>query len=534
MNPGGLHHRTVHAVHHLGSACRRPLPAPPQADLDATVPWTLRVYPVAAWANRRIAGSLTQKKSLQDAYTPGSCSADWDQLMTDIHKAADQDGNKAGWIYYGLLPSGIPMGPVLGCGGSGIGTGMAGDAETMAEEIGHALGLMHAPCGGPHNPDPNYPAYEPYDTQQAKRACIGEYGMDVTTGTVMAPTTPDFMSYCGPPWISLYIHQRLVHATGLNPFTLSPREGTGGARYVRDRYRIGPSAVISILGFAGPDDGVEGVSVSRLVTRPEQAESTATDMVAELLDAGGRLLSAGTVHALRLRSPGKAGCPPGARCRTLLKAYLPDTARGARLRLRRGDQELWSREAPAEPLLIGEAAGRIDDAGRLELRWETTGPRRAIGGTWVRWSSDHGETWHGLMSGLEGRAATLGLANVPGGEILFQVAVDDGFGTATATVGPLPVPHKPPAAAILHPADGDSLAAGKPMRLWGMAMDEGGQQLPDESCRWSLDGHPLEAGPDAFVETPPPGPHDVTLTVHDANGRTSVRHSFTVVAENGR
>lgn len=238
--------------------------------------------------------------------------------------------------------------------------------------------------------------------------------MDVTSGTVMTPSTPDFMSYCNHPWISLYHHACLLNAPRLNPFTLAPREGE--ARYVRDKHRIEPSAVISILGFTGPDDDVDGVSVSRLVTRPEQADSTATDMVAKLLDADGRLLSARTVHALRLRSPGQGGCPPGQRCRVLLKAYLPDTARGARLRLRRGNQELRTREAPGEAVTVSEATGRIDGEGRLELHWETTESRTAVGDTWMRWSGDQGATWHGLTVGLEGRTATLDLRNVPGGQ----------------------------------------------------------------------------------------------------------------------
>ncbi|MGE5289676.1 MAG: hypothetical protein ACM3ML_21290 [Micromonosporaceae bacterium] len=509
------------------------LPAPKWADLQTTVGWTLRTYPVAKVANLRIAGSLTQTASLQDPWTPGSCSVNWDQLMADLHNAADADGNQAGWVYYGLLPSGIPLGPVAGCGGGGVGVGVNGAGETMAEEIGHALGLAHAPCGTP-DPDPSYPAYEPYDSPQAPTACIGEYGMDVTTGTVKAPGSPDFMSYCGPPWVSLYHHARLLGVGRLNPVTLSPRGGSDGARYIRDRHGIEPRAVISILGFTGPDDDVDVVSVSRLVTRPEQVGSMSTDMVAELLDADGRLLSAGIVQALRLRRPGQGGCRPGERCRTMLKVYLPDTARGARLRLRRGNQELWSREAPGEPVSVSEVAGRIDDEGRLELRWETTEPRTAIGDTLVRWSSDQGETWRALAVGLKGRTATLDLTNVPGGEILFQVAVNDGFDTATATMGPLAVPHKPPVGAILHPGDGDSLVAGRPLRLWGAAADESGQHLPDEACRWSLDGQPLEAGPDVFVDPPPPGRYDVTLTVQDANGRAQVHRSFTVVEEKDR
>lgn len=89
-----------------------------------------------------------QTASLQDPKTLTGCSVNWDALMGQLQQAIINDGNKAGCVYYGLLPSGTPVGTpnfpgapkgVIGCGVSGIGTGLNGDGETMADEIGHAL-----------------------------------------------------------------------------------------------------------------------------------------------------------------------------------------------------------------------------------------------------------------------------------------------------------------------------------------------------------------------------------------------------------
>ena len=69
---------------------------------------------------------------------------------------------------------------------------------------------------------PELSADEPYDTVANRTASIGEYGCDVTSGTIYPPRdVKDFMSYCGPQWISLYHMQRLINHQRLNPTIVS-------------------------------------------------------------------------------------------------------------------------------------------------------------------------------------------------------------------------------------------------------------------------------------------------------------------------
>ena len=73
---------------------------------------------------------------------------------------------------------------------------------TIAHELGHNLNLYHAPCGGAGGPDP----YFPYED-----GSIGVAGYDLRNGILVNPETSDFMSYCGPSWVSDYSFTRALN-----------------------------------------------------------------------------------------------------------------------------------------------------------------------------------------------------------------------------------------------------------------------------------------------------------------------------------
>ncbi len=149
--------------------------------------------------------NVNTRQALSIDYTLFSDSFnEWGQLVRDVELARRADGANA--YYYGLvrvsytsgvlgLANGIPALSAVGVD-QGTPFGAAEAGNTFAHEIGHAIGLRHAPCGGAAGPDPGYPF---------PNANTGAFGMDIAAGNVVkGPTLPDIMSYCDNQWVSAY------------------------------------------------------------------------------------------------------------------------------------------------------------------------------------------------------------------------------------------------------------------------------------------------------------------------------------------
>lgn len=168
------------------------------------------------WPVRVINASVRQPLVID--YTIGTQSFnDWIRLVTDVEMVRQIEGGAT--YYYGLvrttgrngvlgLANGIPARTAIGVDeGSDFGPELS--RETFAHEIGHTLGLRHAPCGGAAGPDPNYPFPD---------GTMGSWGADIPNSRLIPPTGFDIMTYCRPPqWVSAYHFTKVLDFRRQNP-----------------------------------------------------------------------------------------------------------------------------------------------------------------------------------------------------------------------------------------------------------------------------------------------------------------------------
>ena len=116
--------------------------------------------------------------------------------------------------YHALFP--IPGGGVAGVAGiasiagdgkgegdqrvsaTALGNSVNGAADTVVHEVGHNAGMPHVYCpyAQAASPDPSYPT---------ANGLLGQWGFGIISFKLYSPTsTYDYMSYCGPSWISTW------------------------------------------------------------------------------------------------------------------------------------------------------------------------------------------------------------------------------------------------------------------------------------------------------------------------------------------
>jgi hypothetical protein len=530
--------------------------APTLAELQAMSGTALTLFPVRAVADFRAGGMITWDRHLQDPFGTTGCTTNWDALHAAVVNARTADGNQAGWVYYGLLPTGVPMGPVGGCGGGGVSVGPVGAALTMAHEIGHSCDLEHAPCGSPPRPDANYPAYEPYDAAGTPQGSIGEFGLDVNNGNIKSPATfKDFMSYCGPKWISPYHHGLLVDNAMLNPATVCVDEFWWDDLVWEEWPRfpripipdpppfnlelpmfppaIPPMDVISLIVRIERGAVAEVAHVARTRTRPQVEGAVATRLIARLLSDDGTVISKAPL--LRL-SQEAGGCD---RCRSgsggaepdsyLGQSFIPDLAPGSSLEISDGKTTLWERKAPQKPVTIQRFRAVLGRNDILNVNWSVTGNAVEF---WLRWSTD-GERWQALATGLRDLRTRVDARFLPPGKVLLQLVAHDGFFSSRSKIIKLVIRGRAPEVAILHPREGYTYQSGQTFRLWGAGTAADGRAVPFERCVWTLDGKEVGRGLDVWITAPKAGKHKVALHARDKSGTSSAIVTFLTIAPTG-
>jgi len=173
--------------------------------------------------------NVTTRATLAMDYTLNSTSFDeWSLMVRDLELV--RRGESSNMYYYGLVRVNYTSG-VLGLAGGipalsavGIDEGTPfGAAEaklTLAHEMGHTIGLRHAPCGGAAGPDPAFPFAD---------GRSGAYGLDIASGNILKmPNGTDVMGYCDNQWVSVYNYRNVFDLRARNPNGVPASLATAG------------------------------------------------------------------------------------------------------------------------------------------------------------------------------------------------------------------------------------------------------------------------------------------------------------------
>jgi hypothetical protein len=430
----------------------------------------------------------------------GGCGPGWNQLFGLLQTMRTGTSD----LYVGLLPVGVPTGSIIGCGGGGVATAFLFDSSTMAQEIGHAFGRQHGPCGNPPNVDPCFPTYGMFPT-----GSIGEFGLNTANFTVFNPaTTFDFMTYCGPTWVSPYTYMKLQEAnvTGA-PSAEGPEVRDVPGNYLYLTFRVHRNGKVELLtGFHlyGP--------------APARETGVVSSVLCGLIGTGGEIIASRRCRQDPHQSPDDPYMD--------FHQTLPwDSAVKAIIFWR--EREVISTHEVEEtaPSISIEPPKAIEQhKGMVRVKWTAKAPHGKSLWYMLRYSNDKGKSWRVVAAGLIEPYYDVDLNLLPGGKrCRLQVVASSGVRTAVAETPPFAVEVKPVKAHILSPTDGTVIGKGERLELrgFGFSPDFGTTDFEDMVWSSNRDGL-LDVGHDTFVANLSIGRHRLELTVPDGLGGESI------------
>jgi len=296
----------------------------------------------------------------------------------------------------------------------------------IAHEAGHNFGLTHS------DPPPAC------DTAEAE---LGEIGIRAFPYEFFEPHMKNLMVNCSRDqmWISPDQYMSIWESGFEPPVTAGPVQ----AKNYRASAEAESGECVLLQGTAQRETGSVALgSLQRVPCARPPAGGASGNHCLRFLDANDTLLSTWCFQVSFLIP----GVPDPLDERTfVVKAPLPAGAQ--RLALMRGDQELASRSASANPPSVSFSAPLSGDrwtGGVHTLSWSGADVDGDSLTYTLLYSADNRATWLPLQIGMSESSLTLDPASIRGGKsVFFRVLAGDGFFTTVAEAGPLEVVQTP-------------------------------------------------------------------------------------------
>jgi len=311
------------------------------------------------------------------------------------------------------------------------------DAETLAHEVGHNLGLRHTNTGNCGDSDP-FTSW-PYSTPWSQ-----EPGFDFVAQTLIPGDSGDLMSYCGDPYgISPFDVSQLLQNPLLAPVPVLTQSADLLPKRLKASAAAASSEQIIISGWA-QSDGSAG-DLDPFYRMP--------------LDGSAPPSVAGGSHCLHFS--GSAGAL-GDYCFDLTFRDVEATAQSPRqyftlqaplpagatsVALMAGTQQLASLTATSAPPVLAITSpqqGSRWSGGMQTIAWTATDPDRQPMVFTVLYSSDGGQSWLPMALDISAFQFTFDPSQIMGGSnVFFRVYATDGMSSTFADVGPIQVVQTP-------------------------------------------------------------------------------------------
>jgi hypothetical protein len=441
----------------------------------------------------------------------GGCGPSWSALLADLaYVRAHTVGVPAGFMLYGVMHEDVPS----AWGGCGSYTQMVAAGllnvrdDVLAHEAGHMLGVHHAPCGDPENPQAGFPTYSNPLGGSFPSASIGEVGVRLSSGLeVFDPSeTYDLMSYCGPSWFSPENYAKLMGAIPALAAQLQEEQAQSPQLVAIGEVQEGHILLPRPLWVQPmPDSPIaSGEGPYRI----------------EVQDAAGGALSS---RSYDLVDPYHGGATESG----VFSEILPYPAGAVRVVFSREGVVLRtvtaSAHAPTVTLTYPNGGETWAATGTYTITWQMGDDDGDALTSSLFTSRDDGATWNLAAANLTGARYGLDVDLLPGGDqVRFRVDVTDGLLTCSdASDGSLRVPNKAPLVFVLGPAPRTVLAPGEPALLSALATDVEDGPVSSPALSWSSDRDgALGSGADLAVANLSLGWHTLTATARDSSGAT--------------